>query len=641
MFGSYNKHRFILGSFGMHFCSWRCMISFIVFIGMMSFPISVQSQILKKASELLLSSHGDNQADSIHNSTTDLLASDDQSKSDSIRVVELMLQLEEMKLNEIMLKSKLDENNQHHVADSLKKAEQIRRIDSLRTVTPGVPVVVEEDTLFKIYAARGGHSAFDRAETTIQAINKIGHDRSLRRDSVYLLDNDTYIDIMYGDKVIISVTENDALWHSTTPSVLANTWMPIIADKIALLKAENSFWQILKRAALFVLVIIFQYLMLKLINFLFKKLRREIIWLKVHKLKPLVVRDYELLNTTYLCRIMLVFSRFLRYAVLLFFFIITVPILFSIFPQTESLAMKIFYYIIDPIKMVVKAIIEYIPNLFIIAIIWYCVRYIVKGLRYISEEIKSEKLKISGFYSDWAEPTFNIIRFLLYAFMIAMIYPYLPGSESGVFQGISVFVGLIVSLGSSSVISNFIAGFVITYMRPFKAGDFIKVNDTVGNVVEKSPFITRIRTIKNEIVTIPNSFITTSDTVNYSASARQYGLIIHTMLTMGYDVPWRKVHQLLIDAALKTDGVLEHPAPFVLETELNDNYMCYQINAYIKEADDMPVIMSDLLQNIQDYFNEAGIELFAPHHFTTKSRCEVAPVRVDVSTLNSTLKGKI
>lgn len=610
---------------------YNIIIFLMLLVGHVSMPTSINGQILKKAGELFMSGRS-NHSDSLNSPETDLNV-EEELKSDSVRIAELTLQVEQMKLNEILLKTQLEENNQHYVADSLKKAAQKQRIDSLRAITPGVPVVIEEDTLFKIYAARGGHSAFDRAETTIETITKIGHDRSLRRDSVYLLDNDGYIDIMYGDKVIISVTENDALWHSTTPNVLAETWMPIIADKITILKAENSFWQILKRAALFVLVIIFQYLMLKLINFLFRKLRREIIWLKVHKLKPLVIRDYELLNTNYLCRILLVFCRFLRYAVLLFFFIITVPILFSIFPQTESLAMKIFYYIIDPIKMVVKAIIEYIPNLFIIAIIWYCVRYIVKGLRYISDEIKTEKLKISGFYSDWAEPTFNIFRFLLYAFMIAMIYPYLPGSESGVFQGISVFVGLIVSLGSSSVISNFIAGFVITYMRPFKAGDFIKVNDTVGNVVEKTPFITRIRTIKNEIVTIPNSFITTSDTVNYSASARQYGLIIHTTLTMGYDVPWRQVHQLLIDSALKTNGVLEHPTPFVLETELNDNYMCYQINAYIKDADNMPVVMSDLLQNIQDLFNGAGIELFAPHHFTTKSKCEVAPVRVDVSQM--------
>ncbi|MDE6636874.1 MAG: mechanosensitive ion channel family protein [Muribaculaceae bacterium] len=489
-----------------------------------------------------------------------------------------------------------------------------------------------------MYAARGGHSALDRAETTIQTIIKIGHDRRLRRDSVFLLDNDSYIDIMYGDKVIISITEQDALWNATTPLKLAEVYMPIISSKIELMKAENSFWQIVKRIALFIIVICIQCLLVKFINYLFRKLRRRIVWLKIHKLKPLVIRDFELLNKNYLCRILIFLSRIIRYLILILLFIFTVPILFSIFPQTENLALKIFYYIVDPIKMVVKAIFDYIPNLFIIAIIWYCVRYIVKGVKYISNEIESEKLKIAGFYPDWAEPTFNIIRFLLYAFMIAMIYPYLPGSESGVFQGISVFVGVIVSLGSSTVISNFIAGFVITYMRPFKTGDFVKVNDTIGNVIEKSPFVTRVRTIKNELVTIPNSFIISSNTVNYSSSARQYGLIIHTVLTMGYDVPWRKVHELLIDAALNTKGVLEHPTPFVLETELNDNYMCYQINAYIKDADDMPTIMSDLLQNIQDNFNEAEIELFAPHHFKTTSKIQTDTIRVQASPLADIIK---
>lgn len=603
----------------------------ILMMALSCMPSYVNAQIIKKAGEILMTP-GLSHQDSVSNGMSGHLTPEDRIKADSIRLLQLTLQLEEMKLNEVLLKSKLEANSKHQIDDSIKKARQIHKIDSLRAVTPGFPVVVEGDTLFKIYTARGGHSAMDRAETTGQMITKIGHDGTLRRDSVYLLDNDTYIDIMYGDKVIMSVTDHDALWHATDQKTLAERYMPIISDKIQIMKEENSFWNIVKRIALFILVICIQYLIVRLINYLFRKLRRQIIRLKVSKLKPLVVRDYELLDTRHLCRILIIISNFLRYIVLLLLFIFTVPILFSIFPQTENLALKIFYYIVDPIKMVLKAIVEYIPNLFIIAIIWYCIRYIVKGLRYISHEIQTEKLKISGFFPDWAEPTFNIIRFLLYAFMIAMIYPYLPGSESGVFQGISVFVGLIVSLGSSSVISNFIAGFVITYMRPFKTGDFIKVNDTVGNVVEKSPFVTRIRTIKNEMVTIPNSFITTSNTVNYSASARNHGLIIHTVLTMGYDVPWRRVHQLLIDSALKTEGVLRHPAPFVLELELNDNYMCYQINAYIKDADDMPVIMSDLLQNIQDYFNEAGIELFAPHHFTTKSRCEVAPVKVEVST---------
>ncbi|MDE6082114.1 MAG: mechanosensitive ion channel family protein, partial [Muribaculaceae bacterium] len=264
----------------------------------------------------------------------------------------------------------------------------------------------------------------------------------------------------------------------------------------------------------------------------------------------------------------------------------------------------------------------YIPKLFIITVIWICIRYLIKGLRYISREIEQEKLKINGFYPDWARPTFNIVRFLLYAFMIAMIYPYLPGSDSGVFQGISVFVGLIISLGSSTVIGNIIAGLVITYMRPFKLGDRIRLNDTTGNVIEKTPFVTRLRTTKNEVVTIPNSFIMSSHTVNFSESARQFGLIIHTTVTIGYDAPWRQVHQLLINAARLTPGVLEHPKPFVLETELQDYYPCYQINAYIKEADKYGDIMSALHQNIQDIFNEAGVEIMSPHYYAKRDGSE-------------------
>ena len=202
--------------------------------------------------------------------------------------------------------------------------------------------------------------------------------------------------------------------------------------------------------------------------------------------------------------------------------------------------------------------------------------------------------------------------------MIAMIYPYLPGSNSGVFQGISVFVGLIISLGSSTVIGNIIAGLVITYMRPFKLGDRIKLDDTTGNVIEKTPFVTRLRTPKYVVVTIPNSFIMSSHTVNYSASARQFGLIIHTSVTIGYDVPWRQVHQLLINAARMTEGVLSDPKPFVLETALNDYYPCYQINAYIKDADNYGPIMSDLHQNIQDVFNEAGVEIMSPQYIATR-----------------------
>lgn len=578
-------------------------------------PVSLCAQLREKAEELLSSTllspveTATATADSLSTSVDSIHI------RDSIRLEELTLQLQEMKLNEIVLRTELHEvRHSHETADSIKLAEQRHRIDSLRKLTTGVPVFVDGDTLFTLYAKRGGHTPYDRAEDIRSLIEKIGKSHTLHTDSVHTYDSEYVTDIMYGEKVIISVTDQDALWQNTTRQELAARYRPIIEQKIHELKQENSFLKIAQRAVLFVLVLAAQYLLFRLTNFLFKKLRRRIIWLKQNKLKSITIRDYEFLNTHRQGRVLMFFTNVVRYIVLLIQLTISIPILFAIFPQTENLALKIVSYMLEPIKMIVRSVLEYIPNLFIILIIYYCIKYIIKGLNYIANEIESEHLKITGFYPDWAQPTFNIVRFLLYAFMIAMIYPYLPGSNSGVFQGISVFVGLIISLGSSTVIGNIIAGFVITYMRPFKVGDRIQLNETTGNVIEKTPFVTRLRTPKNEVVTIPNSFIMSSHTTNYSVSARQYGLIIHSMVTIGYDAPWRQVHQLLIDAALATPGVLSHPQPFVLETELSDYYPCYQINAFIQEADRQAEIYSHLHQNIQDKFNEAGVEIMSPHY---------------------------
>lgn len=554
----------------------------------------------------------------------DTLSVEEKLRQDSIKMQELELQLQEMKLNEIVLRTELDDvRNIHALTDSLEREEQRRRVDSLRVLTPGVPLVVDGDTLFMLYAKQGGLSAHDRAETASEKILKIGKDLSLKVDSVHLFESDHFTDIMYGDKVVISLSDQDALWQNISREELAQSYRPIIEERIQSLKKEHSILQIAKRVALFILVLVIQYLLFKLTNYLFRKLRRQIIWVKQNKLKSITVRDYEFLNTHRQGRILIFLNNILRYLVLLIQLMFSVPMLFAIFPQTENLAMRLFTYIIEPIKMVIKSVVEYIPNLFIIIVIYYCIKYIIKGIQYIANEIESEKLKITGFYPDWAQPTFNIIRFLLYAFMIAMIYPYLPGSDSGVFQGISVFVGLIISLGSSTVIGNIIAGFVITYMRPFKLGDRIKLNETTGNVIEKTPFVTRIRTPKNEVVTIPNSFIMSSHTVNFSASARQFGLIIHTTVSIGYDIPWRQVHQLLINAARSTPGVQPDPKPFVLETELQDYYPCYQINAYIKDADQLAQIYSDLHQNIQDVFNEAGIEIMSPHYYAERDGSDI------------------
>ena len=539
--------------------------------------------------------------------------------SDSVRMADMKKELEEARLSEANMRMEMEQMRlKAFAADSVKLAQQRARIDSLRQFTPGVPVVVEGDTLFYLYTKRGGYTPLQRAEMIDAAIMQLGKRFTLHPDSVYIESSDIVTDLMYGNKVIASFTDQDGLWEGRSREQLATDKRKIVVQKLKELKEEHSLWQLGKRILYFVLVLAGQYLLFWLTGWLFRKLKVRIQKLKDTRLKPISIQNYELLDTQRQVNLLIFLSNLLRYVIMLLQLLITVPLLFAIFPQTKGLAYQIFSYIWNPIKNILVGIVDYIPNLFAILIICFAVKYLVRLVHYLSREVEAGRLKFGGFYPDWAMPTYHIIRFLLYAFMIAMIYPYLPGAKNGVFQGISVFVGLIISLGSSTVIGNVIAGLVITYMRPFKLGDRIQLNDTTGNVIEKTPLVTRIKTPKNEVVTIPNSFIMSSHTVNYSASAREYGLIIHSEVTIGYDVPWRQVHQLLIEAALNTPGVIDDPRPFVLETSLSDWYPVYQINAYIREEDKLAQIYSDLHQNIQDRFNEAGVEIMSPHYMAMR-----------------------
>jgi small-conductance mechanosensitive channel len=234
-------------------------------------------------------------------------------------------------------------------------------------------------------------------------------------------------------------------------------------------------------------------------------------------------------------------------------------------------------------------------------------------VRYIFGEIENGKLEINGFHRDWAMPTFIIVKFLLYAFMLILIFPLLPGSDSNIFKGVSVFIGILFSLGSSSAIANMVAGLVITCMRPFKIGDKIKTGDITGTVIEKTLLVTRLRTILNEEITIPNSAILSGNTTNYSTFA-ETGIIVHVSVSIGYDVPWKKVHAALLEAASKIDIVLKDPAPFVLQSSLDDFYVSYVLNVYISQPGLEDEVKSSMNQHIQDIFAEKEIEIMSPHY---------------------------
>ena len=329
-------------------------------------------------------------------------------------------------------------------------------------------------------------------------------------------------------------------------------------------------------------------------------------------IKSIQFQSLELLSEERMADAILLTAKILRVATIIFITYIYLTILFSLFYFTEDWSSTLVDYIITPITNVSMSVINYLPNLFNIAIISIAIYYLSKFVKFIFLEIQKGNIKISGFHEEWALPTFKIVRFLLFAFGAIVIFPYLPGSNSPFFQGITIFLGVLFSLGSSTAVSNMVAGSVITYMRPFKIGDRIKIADATGDVIEKTLLVTRIRTIKNVDITIPNSMVLSSHIINYSANAQTTGLILNTTITIGYDVPWKTVHELLLNSAKLTPDILESPEPFVLQTSLDDYYVSYQLNAYTKNANSTARIYSNLHSNIQDEFNRRGVEILSP-----------------------------
>ena len=281
--------------------------------------------------------------------------------------------------------------------------------------------------MFYFYAKRGGLTPQQRAENVSHEITTLGKRFNLHPDSVYIESTDIVTDVMYGDKVIVSFTDQDGLWESCTRDQLAAAKRTVIVEKLKVMKEEHGLLQLFKRIAYFVLVLVGQFLLFKLTNWLFRKLKVRILRLRNTRLKAFSIQDFELLDTQKQVRLLVFVANLFRYAFMMLQLLLTVPMLFAIFPQTKNLAYQLFFYIWDPVKSILYGILAYIPNLFTIFVICLAIKYLVRLFRYLAGEVQSERLKLNGFYPDWAMPTYHIIRFLLYAFMVAMIYPYLPG----------------------------------------------------------------------------------------------------------------------------------------------------------------------------------------------------------------------
>jgi len=305
--------------------------------------------------------------------------------------------------------------------------------------------------------------------------------------------------------------------------------------------------------------------------------------------------------------------RWSRRALKLILVLLFINVIFVFFEWSRQAAIAVIEAALLALENVLLGVGAYLPNLLVIIVVILLARLFIHLLKVVFDGLAAKRIRIAGFYPEWSRTSFNLLRVLAIALTLIIIFPYLPGSSSPAFQGVSIFAGVLLSLGSTSAVANVVSGIVITYTRSFRIGDRVKIADTEGDVIERSAFVTRVRTPKNVEVSIPNAAVLNNHVINFSAQAKRAGLTLHTTVTIGYDVAWPKVHELLTAAAAKTDGIESEPAPFVLQTALNDFYVEYELNATTHDPQRKPQIYSDLHGNIMNAFSEAGIEIMSPH----------------------------
>ena len=468
--------------------------------------------------------------------------------------------------------------------------------------------------LFEIKERILTFSPEERAKAISDRIELLSRDSLLRLDEIKATDFDEGAAISYRDWLIMTVTDRDARVAGRPRLTLAQEYAEKIRISIKEKQARYSFRSILFGVLFTLISTVVLIAILILFKRIFPKIYGIVLLWKGTRVRSIVIQKFEALSADRIIGMLITCVKGIRVFLTIVLFYFYIPLVFSFFPWTQGYAGILFGYLAYPFKAVGSAIIDYLPNLFYLAVIAVVTHYAVKLIRLLFNEIDRGNLVLPGFYQDWAIPTFKIVRFLVIVFAVVMAFPYLPGSESPAFKGVSIFLGVLFSLGSTSAVANVVAGVILNYTRAFSIGDRVRIGDVEGDITYKTLLVTHIRTVKNVEITLPNSTVLSGAILNFSAAAKDSALILHTSITIGYDAPWRRVHELLISAAKATDYILENPPPFVLQTALNDFYVSYQINAYTDRPHEMARIYSDLHQNIQDKFNEGGVEIMSPHY---------------------------
>jgi len=488
------------------------------------------------------------------------------------------------------------------------------------------PVVVNGNVRFHVVGV-SAYPAKRRASEIAQRIEALAQNSEYDPKSLLLEDAGAYHQILQADagKPILRVLEADAQFEGISRTVLAEAIRNTIAESIKDYRYDHQPDVLLKNAlyALGSLLV-----MMALLYFVFWAFRRLNAFLQprvTSRMLNLEARSQRIFRGDQLWGLLRNALQLIRTLIVLFVIYAFTNFALSLFPQTRYAADKVFQFVFAPLGSMAEAVVAFIPDLVFLVVLFFITRYVLKLARGVFTAIDAGRLQFKGFETDWAWPTYRLVRLFIFIFALVIAYPFIPGSDSAAFQGISVLLGVLFSLGSTSVISNVIAGYTMTYRRAFRIGDRVKIGNTVGDVTEMRVLVTHVKTPKNEEVIIPNSTILNGEVTNYSTMARAQGLILHTTVGIGYEVPWRQVEAMLLLAAENTNGILKEPKPFIRQKSLADFAVNYELNVYCDDASKMMKLYTEMHRNIQDVFNENGIQIMTPAYREDPPEPKVVP----------------
>lgn len=488
------------------------------------------------------------------------------------------------------------------------------------------PVMIDDMLLFSVRGIQA-FPAEDRARAIVKRIREIGADHKIATDSLTAVATEAYTKIAAGGILIMRVHDADAALEleDMPRHVMAEVYLSKIKEAIEKYRLDRAPGRALRRvlaaagaaAGFVVILLLFLWLYRKLVSLIETKTKA--------KMRALQTKSRDLLPAERLAKALTGLLRMVRLILVAGMVYGFLDLVLSLFPATRLLSRDLGGYVLQPLGRMGRAIIEYTPDLIFIVVVIVVIRFVLKLVRSLFAGIENRTIEIRGFDHDWAMPTYKIVRVLIVALCAIVIYPYIPGTSSAAFKGLSVFAGLLISLGASSAISNIIAGYTMTYRRAFRVGDRVRIGDHLGDVTAMRLLVTHLKSPKNEEIVVPNSLILNSQVVNYSSMAQGKGLILHTEVTIGYDVPWRQVEALLLMAAEKTPDVLKEPQPFVFQKQLGDFYITYELNAFTKAPLTMMRTYSGLHKNILDNFNEYGVQITSPNYEADPDDRKIVP----------------